>query len=330
MDKRVLIIAVVILSFIGGQVIAQDFAPVGTAVAQFLEIGIGARATALGEAYTSLANDAGSAFWNPAGLAAVQQRSFYTAFTSWPAEISIGGFAFAMNFGNIGTFAISSTYLMTGDMEITTIANPEGTGEMFGISNFAVGLSYARYMTDHLAIGITTKLVREKYFDSGYYSWALDLGTIYHTHFHGLTLGMSILHFAPEVRFSGDYIDYSDKRSLDVNKPKNFETYSLPINFRFGVSFDLLNTEKNKITTSVDMIHPNNNLEQYNFGIEYCFNKMFFFRSGYRFNTDEGGFALGTGLKFNLFGSELAALDYSFTDLGVLKYIHRVSLGFSF
>jgi hypothetical protein len=330
MNRKALIIAGVILSFIGGQIFAQEFAPVGTSVAQFLEIGIGARGTAMGEAFTALTDDAGSVFWNPAGLVSNQNRSFYTAFTDWPAEISVGGFAFAMNFGNIGTFAISSVYLMTGDMEVTSVLQPEGTGQMFSITNYALGLSYARYMTSHLSIGLTAKLVRENYFDHGYYSWALDMGTLYHTNFHGLTLGMSILHFGPEVKFSGSYIDYSDPRSVDVDKPKTYETYSLPINFRFGVSIDLLNSDQNKITTSADMVHPNNNLEQYNFGVEYCFKRMIFFRGGYRFNTDEGGLALGTGITLNLFGDSSAMLDYSFTDLGILKYIHRVSLGFSF
>lgn len=330
MDKKIIIL-IAIFAIASGQVIyAQDFAPVGTAVAQFLEIGVGARGTAMGEAYTSLTNDAGAAFWNPAGLAGVQQRNLYTTYTMWPADISVGSFAFAIDAGNIGVFAISSAYLMTGDMDVTTVFQPQGTGESFSISNFSVGLSYARFLTDHLSIGLTSKIVREKYLDYGYTTWALDMGTIYRTGFHGLNLGMSILHFGPEVKFSGDYIDYSDPKSVDVNKPKSFETYSLPINFRVGVSMNILDTPTNTLTTSADMIHPNNNLEQYNWGLEYGFNKMFFLRGGYRFNIDEGGLTFGTGVDLKVLGDLAAVVDYSFADLGILKSVHRFSLALSF
>ena len=330
MDKKIIILIAILAITSGQSMYAQDFAPVGTAVAQFLEIGVGARGTGMGEAYTSLTNDAGSAFWNPAGLVGIQKRNLYTSYTVWPADISIGSFAFAIDAGNIGIFAISSAYLMTGDMEVTTVFQPEGTGQNFSISNFSVGLSYARFLTDHLSIGLTTKLVREKYMEYGYTTWALDMGTIYRTGFHGLNLGMSILHFGPEIKFSGDYIDYSDPKSVDVNKPKTFETYSLPINFRIGLSMNVLETPTNKITTSADMIHPNNNLEQYNWGVEYGFNNMFFLRGGYRFSIDEGGLTFGTGVDLKILGDRGAVIDYSFANLGILKSVHRFSLALSF
>jgi hypothetical protein len=329
MYRKILIISIIAI-FAFGQLQAQEFAPVGTAVAQFLEIGIGARGTGMGEAYTAMTNDAGSAFWNPAGVADVQERNFYTAYNSWPAEIAIGGFSMAMNMGNVGTFAVSGIYLLTDDMEVTTIYQPEGTGEMFSLTNFAIGLTYARYLTDRLSVGITNKIVREDYYGHGYTTWAMDLGTIYHTGFRGLKLGMSILHFSPEISYSGEYIDFSDDRSYSVDKPKSFEEWSLPINFRFGVAFDVMNTEQHKITGAADMIHPNNNLEQYNFGFEYGFNNLLFLRSGYRFNLDEGGMNFGAGFRYNLIGDQPFAIDYSFSDLGVLENIHRVSLAVSF
>jgi hypothetical protein len=296
MTKKIMILIAIFIISAGQSLFAQDFAPVGTAVAQFLEIGVGARGTGMGEAYTSLTNDAGSAFWNPAGLVGVDKRNLFTSYTVWPADISLGSFAVAMDVGNIGTFAISSVYLMTGDMAVTTVYQPEGTGENFSITNFSVGLSYARLLTDRLSVGLTTKIVREKYMEYGYTTWALDMGTIYRTGFHGLNLGMSIQHFGPEIKFNGNYIDYSDPKSVDVNVPKTFENYSLPINFRIGISMNLLDTPENTLTTSADMIHPNNNLEQYNWGVEYCFNKMFYLRGGYRFNIDVGGLTFGTGI----------------------------------
>ncbi len=309
---------------------AETFAPVGTSVAQFLEIGVGARATGMGEAFTVMSDNAEAAFWNPAGLADIEDYNLFTSYNQWPAGISIGGIALAKTFPGIGTFAVNSVYLMTDDMEITTIDQPEGTGENFSINNYSVGLSFSRYLTDKVSIGITNKIVHEDYYNHGYTTWALDLGTIYRTDFRGLKLGMSILHFAPEIQFDGSYIDHSDPKSYEADEERDFEKYSLPINFRVGASINLLEMRDHKVVMAGDMIHPNNNIEQYNAGIEYCMKNMIFLRTGYKLSADEGGFAVGGGAKLSLMNSFNIMVNYSYADMGVLNGINRFSINLLF
>ena len=329
--KKHIYLSLILAGFGCFTVSAQQFAPVGTAVAQFLEIGVGARATAMGEAYTAITDDAGSVFWNPAGLSDIEHREVYLAYTSWPAEIAIGGLAFGWNLEDIGTVAISAVYLSTDDMLVTTEFDPEGTsGQMFNITNYALGLSYSRYMTERLSVGITGKLVREDYFGYGYTAWALDLGTIYHTGFNGLNLAMSILNFGPEINFDGTYIDYSNPRSYGTGTEIEFDNYSLPVLFRIGISIDVIADAQNKLLAAVDMVHPNNNLEQYNIGLEYGFQQMFFLRGGYKLQIDEGGLTLGLGVKYPVNQDMAVQLDYSYNDFGVLSDIHRISFGFGF
>ena len=141
---------------------------------------------------------------------------------------------------------------------------------------------------------------------------------------------MSILHFGPEVQFNGSYIDYSDPRSVDVDNPKSFPTYSLPINFRLGISFDVIRDERHSLVMAADMIHPNNNLEQYNVGMEYCLNNQLYLRSGYQLDDNEGGLTFGAGTILNISGGKTVALDYAYADKGVLTSVHRVSFSFSF
>ena len=54
--------------------------------------GLGARAIALGGAYTSISNDFTATFWNPAGLAQIRKNSIYTSIghLSHDADISFG------------------------------------------------------------------------------------------------------------------------------------------------------------------------------------------------------------------------------------------------
>lgn len=330
MLKKTILIVAVACFIVSPKIQAQEFAPVGTAVGQFLEIGVGAESASLGEAYTAMANGASSVFWNPAGLVDMEGRDFFMSYTSWPADISIGGIAFGMNFGNLGTLALSSVYLNTGDMAITTIDDPEGlSGEQFSLVNYSFGLTYARYLTNRLSLGATAKLVHEKYYDYGYTSWALDVGTLYRTDIRGFTMGMSILHFGQEIAFDGSYTDYSDPE-LSSTESKKFKTYSLPITFRVGIALDVWEKGKSKIVSSADMVHPNNNLEQYNWGAEYSFDRMLFVRSGYKFRADEGGFSVGVGLKYSLSASMAANINYAFSEMGALPSIHRLSASISF
>src|SRR6185437_12221378 len=46
----------------------------GTTAADILNIGVGARAIGMGEAYVAQADDASSMYWNPAGLALMEER----------------------------------------------------------------------------------------------------------------------------------------------------------------------------------------------------------------------------------------------------------------
>lgn len=326
MLKYLIIISAFLIMMISSRTQAQEFAPVGTAVGQFLEIGVGAKSAGMGEAYTAIVRGASSVFWNPAGLADMDARNFYMAYSSWPADISIGSISFGWNLGIIGNLAVSAVYLNTGDMDITTISDPEGTsGEQFSITNYAFGLTYARYLTNRLSLGATLKLVNEDYFGYGYTAWALDVGTLYRTDVRGLVLGMSILHFGQEIAFDGTYIDYSDDQ-----KEKDFKNYSLPITFRVGIKLDVWESGKSKVITTADMVHPNNNLEQYNWGFEYGFDNMFFVRSGYKFRADQGGFSLGAGVNYKLGDALSTELNYSFSELGILPSVHRLSAGFSF
>jgi len=74
------------------------------------------------------------------------------------------------------------------------------------------------------------------------------------------------------------------------------------------------------------MVHPNNNLEQYNFGLEYSINNLVYLRTGYRAGLDEGGFSFGGGVKLDMLGSTGIEVDYSYSDLGILTNSHRFSL----
>jgi threonine dehydratase len=52
---------------------AEIFEKVGTFDGQFLKIGVGARAEGMGGAFVAVADDPSAVFWNPAGIARLEE-----------------------------------------------------------------------------------------------------------------------------------------------------------------------------------------------------------------------------------------------------------------
>jgi hypothetical protein len=71
-----------------GQPASRNVSKSGTAAATFLEIGVGARATAMGGAFVSLANDATALYWNVAGVAKAERNEVVALHTKWLAGTS--------------------------------------------------------------------------------------------------------------------------------------------------------------------------------------------------------------------------------------------------
>lgn len=319
MKKFIIILLLVAFSLMG---YAEPFAPVGTSTGQFLTIGVGGREVAMGEAVTALTKGSGAVFWNPAGIVDGQSNDIYFAYNQWPAGIHIGALSYAYVNPKLGTFSINAKYVNFGEMEITTVEDPNGTGAMLQMSNYAIGLTYGRYLTDKVSMGLTAKLVNERYGANGYTTLAWDVGLMYRADFRNFKIGMSILNFSNMVQYSGSYIDYSNSDSYLTGNELEFEKWSLPMTFRFGAVIDVYNSGVNKVIAAVDMVHPNDNVEQYNIGVEYAYDSMIFVRTGYRLSAYEGGFSAGFGFKWNMIN-----LDYALTAMGALGLTNRLSLG---
>src|SRR5712692_7399865 len=134
---------------------------VGISAFQFLKIGVGARGVALGETFVAIANDASALYWNPAGLAQFPENEMIVAHTEYVVDIKHEFLGAVYHLGPGDALGFSVTSLHTADMEITTETQPFGTGRFFSFGDLALGLSYARKMTDQFSFGITLRYVEE-------------------------------------------------------------------------------------------------------------------------------------------------------------------------
>jgi hypothetical protein len=340
---RKLILPAVLIAVLGLCLPAYaQFAKVGTVGLKFLDIGVGGRALAMGEAYSAVANDASAIFWNPAGIASVKENDFFMGYTNWPADINLYSGAFVKK-TNIGHLGASFTILNTGLMNRTTPRDPDGDfGGSFAYEDWAIGGSFARYLTDRFAFGTNVKVIREKLADWDHTGWAVDIGTYYETGFKSLRIGMAILNFGPDFQY-----DIKDYDGIPVSAPYNGhpngldenrdgiidndlqeKAVPLPLTFRAGIAFEALQTATSKVTVSAELAHPSDNEERYNFGGEYWYNELIAIRAGWKLNSDEGGFTAGAGIKLPVLTG--AYFDYAYNDLGLLQGVHRGSFSITF
>lgn len=313
-----------------------EFSRVGTAGAQFLKIGMGARYVAMGEASVACVNDAYAMYWNPAALTAISSSNLSLTNVNWILDVQLNHASFGKSIDDYSAFGISLTSLTMGDMDVTTVEQPEGTGETFTASSYALAVGYARKFTDRFSVGISGKYVWERISEETAAGLAVDFGTLFYTGFRSLRIGMNISNLGPEIKLEGPELDsYHNPQPGNPNydnvKAKlQVDPYDLPLTFRFGMAYDFLDSPESKFTVTFEAKHPNDNVQQASFGGEYLWKETFSLRGGYKFNYEEEGLTLGGGMKIKTGKNTKLDLSYAWADFSRLSSVHRFSLGFEF
>lgn len=295
----------------------------GTASLQFLKIGNGARATGMGETFVAVSNDITSLQYNPAGLVSFKENGITASYTQWFVDTKLNYFGGVYHFGNSNALGISITSLRTEDMKVTTEFQPTGTGEYFRFSDIAIGISYARQMTEQFSFGATIKFVQEELGTLKMRGILGDLATFYKT-------GLGTSRFAIMIsNFGGQLTPTGEVNLVGGRVINSFQKFPAPTTFQLGFAIEPLMDKQNRLTTAVQLNSPNDNAENINMGLEYAYKEFLFFRGGYKFNVDSENFSAGVGLKFPI-SFAFANLDYSISNYKELGLAQRFSLNLLF
>lgn len=329
---------------------AQTHSRTGTAAATFLEFGYGGVASAMGSAYVSMGSDLSSAYWNPAGLGYLEQNQIQIMRQPWILDIHSNYIGGAYVHPMIGTFAVTLFQTSYGSEEVTTVSSPEGTGEMFNGSDFCFSVIYARKLAEWFSFGASAKYISSRIWKESATALAMDLGAVVNTRFFswtgkpgdGLNIGMSISNYGTQMRFDGMDLKQTVDIAPDENgnyayNPARFETtyWELPLIARIGASVHPLIYGPHKVTVAVDFLHPNNNSEYVNAGMQYVFalpaHGALYLRGGYKglfMDESEYGMTFGFGLKINYLRNRAMQLDYAYRSMGILGYLQMYTLSF--
>lgn len=308
---------------------------VGTTVGNFLSIPVGPRASGMGGAFTAIANDATTGYWNAGGLSRLTRTEFTASTAEWLVGTKLNWIGVAVKFDDDNAIGVSVNQLDYGEEEITTAQQPNGIGQNWGASDLSISISYSRNLTDRFSIGGSVKYITSKVWNESASAFALDVGLLFYTQLEGLRLGMNISNFGTEMKLDGkDLLQPIDIDPSNTGNNSNIsgalltESWPLPLTFTVGLAYDVINMDDWRVTTAVDAVIPNNQTTYGNAGVEITWNNLISLRGGYNSISKEDaeeGLTAGVGIQYD-FGGFFAKFDYSYAQFGKFDPISRYSL----
>jgi hypothetical protein len=287
--KRVAVVGAVVGTVILASAVPRVFA-LGETGAQFLKIGVGTRACAMGEAYTALSSDATGIYWNPAGLARVASTEITAMHNSWLMDMGYQYAAVAAPTG-FGGLGVAVAYSSSGD--IPKIEDFQHLGEYSAYDasgTLGVGMRWGRAVS----YGLGLKLIHQKIEEETATGFAVDLGLIAKmpSH-HRITVGFVIQNLGPEIQF----INESDP---------------LPMNVKVGAGY-----VRGPVTFATDVVKPRDDDVRVGVGGELVLKGVLALRGGY---NSANTYTAGVGLMWRSI-----SVGYAFVPYEAIDDSHRIA-----
>lgn len=327
-------------------VTAGEFTKVGLSGGQFLKIGVGARGTGMAGAYSGVANDLSAVYWNAAGLVDVEGYGADFSHTFWFGGMSHSFAALVMPVSEKFRLAASFTSFGSGDILLSTTDAPGGNGGTYSVSDVAIGVTLAGYLTKQFSFGATAKFVSHAFTNTSAQGFVFDVGTRYKTGFNGITLGFSINSLGTKQTFTGSDLTrenqaYPGLNASPIDMQIQASSFDMPLSFRAGIGVDMFegfvadqptydgSVQVHDWIVAADFETFADVPEQFALGTEYTFREFVSFRAGYRFGSDQFGLAGGVGLKYKS-GSFDGRIDYSINPTQNIGLVNRLSVAINF
>jgi hypothetical protein len=300
--------------------------PEGSSGFDFLRIEPDARSIAMGDAVSSLADDAFAAWWNPARLSQVEKLSFGYSHIVWLAGLDCDYITAAWNTGPEGVGALGLFFETLYSAEKIEALDLNGDPMNLDISmNYSIlGLTWSqgpwyirgRDNNARVYAGATVKAIIERLYTKTLAVPSFDIGLTTES------LLLDNINFALVLRNIGPPIDDRD----------NAGTFDQPLTIRAGASWNIfLSVRDSKewiLTPAMDFSTGIDSGLSVNNGLEFAFHDLptrirLSLRAGLIWleNTDTShGFRAGCG--FELKG---AAVDYALTPFTISGPVHRLT-----
>ena len=216
----------------------------GTASSTQIQVVQGARyLSGGGAAANAVGMDA--VYWNPAGLA-LSENGVDAIFSNrqYIAEIDNNFFGVSVDF--IGMkMGVSVRTFNIGDIDETTVFQPDGTGQVFTPNFSILGATASKRLSDNTSVGINANYIRESFGRVAASGMAFDLGVQYKSlaGMEGLDAGFVLRNFGQPVKYDGEGLGVA-ATAVDGDRPVEYykidaAAYDLPFAFDMGLSYNI-------------------------------------------------------------------------------------------
>ncbi len=311
-------------------------ATTGEHAADFLNVGVGARAIGLGGSFVAVADDATAAYWNPAGLTRIPSHAFSAMYAD-AFQANSGGFFskglvnysfmnYVTRLNTRDTMGLSWIRMGIDDIPYTTFEDTNGNGilgdfldtndngvkepgeyyldrpiiaEMFNNTDDALLFSYARKVSNRFSLGGNLKLVRQSLYENHGTGWGVDIGLLVDV-LEGLRTAL-VIQDATGTRITWDTPDSPTfTRKLSIHWGAAYQR-SVPVIGSLAIGLDVRNNRK-------DVDQGGGKGWQVHYGLEYWLLDVVALRIG----AAQTRFAAGAGLRIPLANASIRA-DYAFS-----------------
>jgi hypothetical protein len=361
--KKNLIACLALALMLGGTIssaLAGNPDRIGQSGANQLIMNPWARSSGWGWASVSSVRGLEASYLNMGGLAYLDKTEIAFANTNWlsGSGISINTFGIAQSLAGEGVLSLSVMTTSMGEIEITTVDQPEGGLGSVNPRLTNIGVGYAKRFTESISGGVLVRIHSESIANAGAQGVAIDAGIQYTETSNKLDklkqndikFGISMKNVGPDVSFSGDGLGFkilnpaNDQEQTMIFRSQR---YGLPTLINISASYDFRmdasdETYNHRLTPALTFTSNAFTRNQITGGLEYSFKSLFALRGGYAFEeggldinertTAYTGLSAGFSLDLPLSKEEDAGkfgIDYSFRHSNPFSGTHCIGVRLS-
>jgi len=341
--KRVIFI-LLILGFSGIETFGGGQNRAGTAGAPELRIPVGARYLAMVGSPIASVTGLEALYWNPAGLDfSLTDANALFSYRSYIADMNMNFVAVSGRLGELGSIGLSFRSLNIGEINVTTMDQPDGTGQIMNPNYFILGLTYSKQLTDRVSIGANFNLINETIDRAAASGFSFDFGVQYRNLLgvSGFDLGVVVKNLGSSIKYDGNGL-YVQATSSGDRGPTFLKvdaaSAELPTEISIGLSYQKKFNEENSVTVSSTFQNNNYTYDDYKVGLEYTFKEILYIRGGYLYSPQSSddtpnffqNYALGVGVNTKEFSDLDLSVDYAYVPVKFFDANNVFSIRFGF
>ncbi|MBK9781980.1 MAG: PorV/PorQ family protein [Anaerolineales bacterium] len=309
-----------------------------------------ARSSGWGGANSGSAQGLEAQFLNVAGTAFTKKTEVLFSHTNYlqGSGITLNAFGITQKMGESGVLGLSIMSMAFGEVDITTVDQPEPSLGTYSPQYINLGISYAKAFSNSIYGGLTLRIIDESISNVSAGGLAVDAGIQYVT---GNNEAKDNIHFGIALRNVGTPLQFGgDGLSTRVNAPNTNNVYQLTVEQRtegfempsllnIGFAYDLELVKDHELSIAGNFTSNSFTNDQFTAGLQYGFKEIFMLRGGFTYEDNLFDDALRTtvysglsaGLTVDLplgSGGKKFGIDYSYRSTQPWDGIH--SFGFRF